>query len=97
MANGYDHDHETDQVRAALCAQHNVWLSVGGDTAASLRAIATWLENADLGFTYSEARQAWWDRWHADHPNYMRDYDSAHRIHRREAQRMRRAVRDGYV
>ena len=54
MAAGYDHDHETDQVRAALCVHHNTTLRAVGDTSESLRTLAAWLESADLGFTFSE-------------------------------------------
>jgi hypothetical protein len=55
MAHGYDHDHDTDQVRAPLCKHHNVVLRDVGDTAASLRAVADWIETASMGFTYHEA------------------------------------------
>jgi hypothetical protein len=55
MAGGYDHDHETDRVRAALCQHHNATLGASGDTPTSLRTIADWLESADMGFSYSDA------------------------------------------
>ena len=55
MANGYDHDHETGRVRSALCSHHNAVLRSAGDTSVSLRTVADWLENADMGFSYNEA------------------------------------------
>ena len=58
MADGYDHDHETDQVRAPLCNRHNSALGLSGDTPSALREVADWLENADMGFTYTEATRA---------------------------------------
>ena len=59
LANGYDHDKQTDIVRAALCTYHNVALGHCGDQAYTLRKIADWLENASLGFTYREYIRAY--------------------------------------
>jgi len=53
----YDHDHATDRVRAPLCRHHNAVLRSAGDTSASLRAVAVWLDNADMGFTYTDAER----------------------------------------
>jgi hypothetical protein len=56
MAAGYDHDHLTNVVRAAMCKKHNATLATCGDQAATLRTLADWLERADMGFTYTEAK-----------------------------------------
>jgi hypothetical protein len=60
MANGYDHDHTTGRVRAALCAVHNNVLEACGDQASTLRAVADWLECADMGFEYIDYRRWAW-------------------------------------
>jgi len=65
-ANGFDHDHLTDIVRAALCSHHNAMLADAGDQPTSLRKLADWLECANLGFLYSEHV---WARGHT--PEYM--------------------------
>jgi hypothetical protein len=57
MAAGYDHDHETDVVRLALCAHHNSTIKSCGDTASTLRQLADVIESADMGFTYTEYRR----------------------------------------
>ena len=76
MAQGYDHDHETDIVRAALCTKHNSSLGGVGDSPASLRVVADWLEGANKGFTFSEATRARKvptnAKWYAAHPDYFR-------------------------
>jgi len=54
MSHGYDHDHLTDIVRAALCSHHNNMLKSAGDQPASLRKLADWLENANLGFLFTD-------------------------------------------
>ena len=79
MAQGYDHDYITDQVRAALCVGHNTALGVCGDQPDRLRELAAWLEGASLGFLYSEyAHESKVARDHATHvrrysdPEYRR-------------------------
>ena len=76
MAGGYDHDHETDRVRAALCQHHNATLGASGDTPESLRTVADWLESANMGFTYVDAQRSMRRvsnrRWQADHPDRVR-------------------------
>lgn len=57
MAYGYDHNHDTDVVRAALCGKHNAALGTCGDQPESLRVLASWLETANMGFTYGEYRK----------------------------------------
>ena len=87
MAYGYDHDYTTDQVRSPLCRHHNAWLAAGGDTAASLRTVAAWLENADMGFTYTAATAALTAQWDRAHPEQKRaatrKWGAANKEHRR--------------
>ena len=67
QAHGYDHDHNTDIVRFALCQHHNSILGQIGDLPATLRALADWLECADKGFTYHQYRSG---------RDRLRDHDS---------------------
>ena len=83
MASGYDHDHDTDIVRAALCTQHNRTLAEVGDQADMIRELADWVDGADLGFTYSvwftQQRKAWQARFKQLRPTYHRDYNRRRR------------------
>ena len=85
-AAGYDHDHDTDRVRAALCAHHNSTLRSVGDTPSSLRAVADWLESTDMGFTYTEWTRENRLRYDIDHREQLserrRQYNAAHREER---------------
>jgi hypothetical protein len=94
MAVGWDHDHDTQQVRASLCRVHNSAIGALGDSPASLRAVADWLESADMGFTYPAAMRAYNAAWHAAHPEARRNYRVSHleqiRAHDRERKRIRR-------
>jgi cytochrome P450 len=106
MAAGYDHDHQTDRVRAALCDSHNTGLGFVGDAPASLRAVADWLETADLGFDYIDWKRAQDRRygashveenrarcstWYYAHIEERRAYDAEHKEHKRAYDAARRA------
>jgi len=70
MAEVYDHDHDTDTVRAALCGYHNRTLAACGDSPAVLHQLAAWLEDADLGFTYSDVRRKQAREWHRQNKGF---------------------------
>ena len=93
MANGWDHNHETDQVRAPLCRLHNTAIGALGDTPDALRAAADWLEEADMGFTYTEALSAYYAEWHSTHPEARRQYRANHieQIRSKDRARKRRS------
>ena len=95
MASAYDHDHDTDIVRAALCVRHNWVIGLCGDQWDTMQTVVDWLQCANLGFVYSEwtrqRKRVAKRKYHVGHREQKRTSAAKYRATHAEQERVRHA------